>query len=403
MAKSISRTGNISTTYGAGTFYSSISPCNPSTGGSTETNAETINRTSGIYSNLGCHITTNSRGASTYNFRVNGATVNQTLSVGASTTGDFVDTVNTDIISSGDKVDVMITIGAGGVNYVMTWVGCCFKNNSANDTITTGGNMQIASTGTTTRYLSFNTNSLAISSETEARILNKRKATLKNLWATVTANTWNRDVTIRSRKNGANGNMSVLITTLTTGDFEDTVNIDSLVNGDYFCLQFVPGAGAGSLTFRCGSSYLASKSNASILCLSGSAFISKATTSYAPINGNNTWSTTEALSQGLVYSNGKLKNLRLYISANTLTATSTFAVMNGGVAGSLSVSVGSGATGLFEDTTNMDVIVSGNSLYYRCTAGATGTSIGTRSLSLDFLQGANVSLDYPKLLLLNVG
>ena len=70
----------------------------------TEAGAQVTYRSAGTLSLLYFRVYENSRGSSTFGTRVNGVNGNQSVSIGASTTGEFEDTVNTDSIVAGDEV-----------------------------------------------------------------------------------------------------------------------------------------------------------------------------------------------------------------------------------------------------------------------------------------------------------
>lgn len=82
--------------------------------------------------------------------------------------------------------------------------------------------------------------------------------------------------------------------------------------------------------------------------------------------------TTEANVQNKVRSTGTLENLRLYIDVNTLAATSTLVVRNGGVDGNSTISISAGATGYAEDVTNTDSFTSGDFISLKFTRATSG-------------------------------
>lgn len=61
--------------------------------------------------------------------------------------------------------------------------------------------------------------------------------TIRNLTFNVTANANTVNAVVVSRKNGANGNLTVTITASTTGVFADNANSDILAKGDLWCLS----------------------------------------------------------------------------------------------------------------------------------------------------------------------
>lgn len=97
---------------------------------------------------------------------------------------------------------------------------------------------------------------------------------------------------------------------------------------------------------------------------------------------NNT--TVEARAQITYRSAGILSNLYFYIRTNGVTATSTFRTRINGANGQQSVSIGSSATGAFEDTTNIDTIASGDEVCYQAVIGGSGTSMSVSNAATHF-------------------
>lgn len=91
------------------TFGSLMGAAAPDT---TEANREYLITTAATFSNLRMFVTSNTvNGTTTITLRINGADANQTLSIAASTTGDFEDTTNNDAVAVNDLVVVQIVTG----------------------------------------------------------------------------------------------------------------------------------------------------------------------------------------------------------------------------------------------------------------------------------------------------
>lgn len=60
---------------------------------------------------------------------------------------------------------------------------------------------------------------------------------LKNVFLNVLENIMTVNATLVSRINGANGNISITITSGNTGTFSDTTHTDSITQGDLFCFK----------------------------------------------------------------------------------------------------------------------------------------------------------------------
>jgi hypothetical protein len=112
---------------------------------------------------------------------------------------------------------------------------------------------------------------------------------------------------------------------------------------------------------------------------------------YALLSGAQTRSSTESAIAIPAGTPGTYSNLYARISTNTLTAASTFVFRKGGVTGTQAFSVGSGATGEFEDTTGSDAVVQGDLVCGLMTAGATGTSFVVAIVGAAFTATTNTA------------
>lgn len=98
---------------------------------------------------------------------------------------------------------------------------------------------------------------------------------------------------------------------------------------------------------------------------------------------------TEANRQILVRSTLSLKNLFVRVTANTVGSAQTVRTRVNGVNGNLSVSITASGTGVFEDTTNSDSLVTGD-LYALQIVGALGVlTISIMGLTLNDTTGNN--------------
>lgn len=213
--------------------------------------------------------------------------------------------------------------------------------------------------------------------------------TWANLYVRVISNTFTGgNTTIRSRIGGVNGNQLVTIAGGTTGVFQDTTNTDALVSGNLIdwnsiCQTEV----TKTIKFGpLGSTLLdASTNNTLDLAAGDAANTAFGVTGYAPIGGDadggGGWVTTEADVQYTIRRATTYSNLRVFIKANTInsgTTTITFRDNNfGGGNGAQTLSIGFGATGAFEDTTNSDVVSAGDKIDQQMIASGTSGVIQT--------------------------
>ena len=178
---------------------------------------------------------------STVVLRKNGANGNETFSIGANTTGAFSDATDTDSIASGDKIAVGITPGSTAL--VITIIAATFSSTNMSNTVTHMLSFQDLSsqptvTGTyystpsgVTAYKTSSYNSTEANSK-----LRLRKAFTVNNFATFV--TGGGGGTLNSRKNGANGNITVNLNVGSAQLVQDTTHSDNLAVGDDFDWQF---------------------------------------------------------------------------------------------------------------------------------------------------------------------
>ena len=100
--------------------------------------------------------------------------------------------------------------------------------------------------------------------ETSVQAEAKDTMTLRNLIVRITSNGTSTNSTVMSRVNVANGAQSVTIGAALTGLFEDTGNIDSLVVGNTWAMQWVVGTG-GTIIFTDAGFLLDTTTSRSIL------------------------------------------------------------------------------------------------------------------------------------------
>lgn len=348
--------------------------------GSTESFVAVVNRAPGTYSNLYIRITANDRGTSTGRMRVNAANGNQSVSITG--TGEFEDTSNTDAVVAGDKTCYSITTGAGGTTFIPTVMSCKFA--ATTNTITRFA-ITAASTNTTFQPLAGVGSTSGTETNTQFKV--KTSGTFKNLFVTVSANTRDGTATYRLRKNAANGNSVISVTTLSTGDFEDTSNTDAVVSGDLVNYSFSVAGTTGTVTARAQAIDF-ENTNSKFLYMASSTVtpitLTTSTTTFFPVAGNlnlnNTGSETDAsVKTRLAHT---ISNLACLVTANTVTATSTLRSRINGSNGNQAASITTSTTGYFEDTSNSDTVLSTDEINVSLTTGATGTSLALRNTAM---------------------
>jgi hypothetical protein len=232
---------------------------------------------------------------------------------------------------------------------------------------------------------------------TEARtqVTWRQAGTFSGLFTTIQAtNNIPNPSTLKSRIGGVNGNQTVTIPSSTTGDFTDSTNSDSISVGNQLNYRLAAGGGGGLLNIAIATQNFAPTTTSNtpnrLVCDSLGVSDNATLTTYyfspmgqLSVGGS---STTEANAQFKSKITATLTNLYVYITSNTV-AIATLTSRIGGSNGNLSISIGSGVTGILEDTSNSDSISSGNlfntALNVTATAGLTIPTIAMDLTSTD--------------------
>lgn len=200
------------------------------------------------------------------------------------------------------------------------------------------------------------------------------------------------------RVNGANGNQNLSIGSSASGQFTDTSNTDTVVAGDLVAYHPIIGSGGTTCFVRSNSIKFAAATNTKTLIGKSSSnnLSTASTTFYNGIFGNvggSNLAATEAPVQTLIRTAGTLSNLRAYASANARSSTTTIRSRVNGGNGNQTLSIGSGATGAFEDTSNTDTVADGDLINRSATTG-TGTGNLTISMHSIVLMTTNKKFQY---------
>ena len=233
--------------------------------------------------------------------------------------------------------------------------------------------------------------------EAQAAQTMRGAATVRNFKVRVSSNSRTTTTTVRSRKNTANGNLSVSIGSTATGLFEDNSNSDSIADGDTYCFQIVNGTGSSSqiIQYILAEMEMTSGNAANYYTALDNTLVSTSTasqTTYVPLCGDMTLVTTTDSSNSTrctIPVAGTCSKLQCYVSANARTTTTTVKFRKNGADGNQSVSIGSTATGLFEDASNTDTVASGDELGYSLTTGTGANTITVKRMSVKFVGTAD--------------
>lgn len=369
----------------------------------TETFANVIRRSAGTASNLYIRVNANTiTAASTLTSRVNELAGAQSVSITASTTGEFSDAVNSDAITAGQRFDAKLLTGGTGTTISYETLGILF-NASSNTVKRLIVGSSLTSTSTTTLFIAPTGGITSSATESTKQYKMKGSGTLQNGTANVSANARADAITVGTRINGVNGAIAVSIPLGSTGNFEDTVNTDAVVTGNLLNYYIAFSIDASSVTIRFAGVELLTTDSTSYLIGGGPIITQLANvTNYLPVGGSNTADATEANLQqqsGMTYT---AKNLQIHISANTVSAASTFALRVNGSSSALSASITANTTGFFEDTSNAVNIVPTDELNYILATGATGTSLAQNTYG-HMITPTSASTFIPRRMLIGIG
>lgn len=344
----------------------------------TEANVDMPYRTAGTVSALGVQISSNDRATSTFRLRKNAANGNETISVTGSTTGYFTDLINTDSVTAGDKLNTQMVVGAGGSTFIVRATTAVYDASSGTMTrySTTGFS---DSTASSTEYRSL-VGSEQTTVETGRGLLMKGTYTGRNLFATVTSNARTTATTLRTRVSAANGAMSVSVGSSATGEFEDTVNTDSLTSASLYNFASVTGTGTGSINF-----FLSVEvTNSSALSRPTVEIASEAfgVTVYTGRGGSTQGATTTEThwdtDGGFAATHS---DAYCGVRSNSLNGGSTVNFRINGATGNLSVSIAATTTGTFEDLTGTDTVAATDNLAVQLATGGSSGSITVMNMS----------------------
>lgn len=213
---------------------------------SSDTNEAIAARAGGSLTNFYVDIISNAKtNDCTAGLRISGSAGNNVVTVLAGVTGRFEDTTHSDSITNASSLAVYILTGADASHSLVPRAfGYVF---------TGGGNysdIACASTGTVARGLN-GTNYTAIvgplayrTTEADAQMRMPFDGRFSNL--RVRSGTLNSVVTVKLRKNGSDGNMSVTTTSSGSGLFEDTTAHDDFVDTDLIDLSWTSASGSVS-------------------------------------------------------------------------------------------------------------------------------------------------------------
>lgn len=328
-----------------------------------ESSCQTVVRSAGTYKNE--FVRTNSVGSGVVTFRKNAANGNQTIT--AAGAGTYQDTTHTDATVAGDKIDWAVS----SVTIVICTVSCLFDS-TTNFAVRLNATGSLASAVSAAQTLEPGLIASALSEGSKG--IHRVSATLKNLQCILTANAKTSSATYISRKNSANGNMTMTIPASPsgTGIFEDTTHTDSVVATDITIDEFPVGTDiTDSLTCTLSSyDFTTSGSNYFNMFVSSNANQSMtiSSTKWGVIGGRLTLSGTESNAQTNALAAFSFSNFSVFqstASGNTITVQFRKNTANGN-----QVITSGTASANYTDSTHTDSTVASDPIDISYTTGA---------------------------------
>jgi len=238
-------------------------------------------------------------------------------------------------------------------------------------------------------------------SEALAQVKFRGASTLSKLGVNVISNARAGSSVFKIRKNGADGNLTVTVGAGATGYFEDASNTDSIADGDLVCASWTLAGGNGASlvisgivcqqTMASGNAvqYLGLVSTGNFL-YSGTG----TTATYLPVCGDSQFNSSTSLAdeyQPQVPCAGTFSSLQVYVTTNGRGTDSHVYLNVNGSDTALDITIGAGATGLFEDTTNSATIAQDDEVGYKVAPGSGAGTLTIRRFNVRFQGTADES------------
>lgn len=345
---------------------------------SLEVDAQLQVRQAGTASKLFSYVSTNTASVtSVLTMRKSGADTALTVSYTSDQTGVKEDTSNSVSYANTDEIDYQLVVPseAGTNTITFTALSFAFTPTATGDTVSWVGGTMNNSSFTTDSVTRFNCSgggrdgvSAWTATEANAQWRVRGTFTVRDLFVNVQSNARTTDTVFRSRKNTADGNLTVTYTSGQTGIKEDTSNTDSVVAGDDHGFSMTTSTGGSAIVVSGLTAHVVSTAREFVVLAQDGAtgaVIAFNTTTYGGVGGYieaaNGLGTTEAHSQVLPQFNFTFKELATYVSANTiLTSATTCTLRDNGADSALQTSYATLETGWKVDSSNQVAITGGS-------------------------------------------
>lgn len=213
-----------------------------------------------------------------------------------------------------------------------------------------------------------------LSSESDAQSVYRTAGVASDLQVLISANTIATSASsFSSRKNGSAGNLTVSIGAGATGYFTDSAHADNIAAGDAYNFVLTTPNTSGALTLNHFAWWV---DTATATLRTGVRDYGINTNGYIVLVGNAPPTASEAAAQSQMVGAGTMQKMAVRMRSNAHTTSMTGVSRINGSNGTLTLTVGSGATGLFEDTTHSDSYALGDLVCWNWdNGGGTGAAL----------------------------
>lgn len=327
----------------------------------TETSAQVLASEAMTITNLKAKISAGNSGTATLTLRKNAADVNNTIAITGTGVGE--DTSHSDSFVANDPIDVSYT--DTGTDSTLDFISMLVKF------LTGFGCIHGPGDATTTTYTSSSVtlfigiggalvanSSLTI---TDAQWKVRGYTSIESFSVKVPQNTRTSSSTFQLNVNGTPVGTAITFGAGVTGTQIVVNQAIALAPGDLVCVQLVLGAGGLNLVVPVfGVTFKSTKKAQDIFFAcsdQSSARAASATPNYYLPMGSRSLITTESARQVALGIACIASNLRIFVSVNTYTGAATLTLRVNGAASALTLTIGAGATGWFEDTTHSVILL----------------------------------------------
>ena len=220
-------------------------------------------------------------------------------------------------------------------------------------------------------------------SETVAEAKFQHAGTLSGMSIYIITNSRSASCTLKLRKNGADGNQSITIGAGVTGIFEDTSNTDTLAANDEVCYEFDVSSGSGTILPLSVCTHYEATTDTVVKAVSLFTYnLFSTATSYTGFPTEPIQHADRGSEASRIYTAQTAftcDHLAVYVSSNSKAGNVTFKVRKNGADGNQSLTIGTGATGWFEDSSNSDSFSIGDEFAIENETLGTGSFIVLRT------------------------